>query len=104
MASPIRANGSGRSTAIARRSRSRQPPPRAPSPRYASRSTPPPRSPTMRAEWKVLVADDEPAARRGVRQLLAPFPDFAVVGECRNGAEVLASFDTLKPDVIFLDV
>jgi two-component system LytT family response regulator len=58
----------------------------------------------MRAEWKVLVADDEPAARRGVRQLLAPFPDFAVVGECRNGAEVLASFDTLKPDVIFLDV
>ena len=52
----------------------------------------------------VLVADDEPAARRGVRQLLAPFPDFAVVGECRDGREVLAALETLKPDVILMDV
>src|SRR5438067_3406010 len=57
-----------------------------------------------RAEWKALVADDEPAARRGVRQLLAAFPDFAVVGECRDGREVLAALDVLKPDVIFLDI
>src|SRR5262245_6334502 len=56
------------------------------------------------AEWGALIADDEPAARRGVRQLLAPFPEFAVVGECRDGAEVLASLDALKPDVVFLDV
>jgi two-component system LytT family response regulator len=48
--------------------------------------------------------DDEPAARRGVRQLLAAFPEFTVVGECRNGAEALASLDTLRPDVVFLDV
>jgi two-component system LytT family response regulator len=52
----------------------------------------------------VLVADDEPAARRGVRQLLSPFPDFAVVGECRDGREVLAALDVVKPDVVFLDV
>src|SRR6185436_10474681 len=57
-----------------------------------------------RAEFGVLVADDEPAARRGVRQLLAAFPEFAVVGECRTGADVLASLDTLAPDVVFLDV
>ena len=57
-----------------------------------------------RAEWGVLVADDEPAARRGVRQLLAAYPQFAVVGECRNGAEVLASLDAHRPDVVFLDV
>src|SRR4051794_14752041 len=56
------------------------------------------------AEWSALIADDEPAARRGVRQLLAPFPEFGVAGECRNGAEVLAALDTLKPDVVFLDV
>jgi two-component system, LytTR family, response regulator len=56
------------------------------------------------AEWSVLIADDEPAARRGVRQLLTSFPDFAVAGECRNGAEVLVCLDTLKPDVIFLDI
>ena len=53
---------------------------------------------------KVLIADDEPAARRGVRQLLAAFPGFAVVGECRDGAEVLASLDRLSPDVVFLDI
>jgi len=57
-----------------------------------------------RAEWGALLADDEPAARRGVRQLLAAFPEFAVVGECRNGEEVLASLDVLEPDVVFLDV
>jgi two-component system LytT family response regulator len=56
------------------------------------------------AKWKALIADDEPAARRGVRQLLANFPEFVVVGECRNGAEVLAALNTLAPNVIFLDV
>jgi two-component system LytT family response regulator len=55
-------------------------------------------------KWSVLVADDEPAARRGVRQLLAAFPDFTVVGECRDGREVLDSLDRLRPDVLFLDI
>jgi two-component system LytT family response regulator len=61
---------------------------------------------SRRPAWRVLVADDEPAARRGVRQLLAAFPDFTVVGECRDGREVLASLDSLSPppDVVFLDV
>jgi len=57
-----------------------------------------------RTEWRVLVADDEPAARRGVRQLIAAHPQFRIVGECRDGAETLASLDTLEPDVVFLDV
>ncbi len=47
------------------------------------------------AKWKALIADDEPAARRGVRQLLASFPEFVVAGECRNGAEVLAALNTV---------
>lgn len=54
--------------------------------------------------WKALIADDEPAARRGVRQLLAAFPEFAVAGECRNGAEVLTALNTSAPDVVFLDI
>ena len=56
------------------------------------------------AKWRALIADDEPAARRGVRQLLAAFPEFAVAGECRNGAEVLAALDVSGPDVVFLDI
>jgi two-component system LytT family response regulator len=58
----------------------------------------------MQAEWKVLIVDDEPAARRGVRQLLAAFPEFTVAGECRNGAEALAALNASAPDVIFLDI
>jgi len=56
------------------------------------------------SKWKALIADDEPAARRGVRQLLANFPEFIVSGECRNGAEVLAALETTAPDVVFLDI
>lgn len=56
------------------------------------------------AKWKALIADDEPAARRGVRQLLAAFPQFVIAGECRNGAEVLAALETSAPDVVFLDI
>lgn len=56
------------------------------------------------AQFKVLIADDEPAARRGVRQLLAKFPEFAVLGECRNGVEVLDALEVSRPDVIFLDI
>jgi len=55
-------------------------------------------------KWRALIADDEPAARRGVRQLLAAFPEFVVAGECRNGAEVLAALDVCTPDVVFLDI
>ena len=55
-------------------------------------------------KWKALIADDEPVARRGVRQLLANFPEFVVAGECRNGAEVLTALDVTNPDVIFLDI
>ena len=58
----------------------------------------------MTWQYTALIADDEPAARRGVRQLLAAFPEFSVAGECRNGAEVLAALDSLRPDVVFLDI
>jgi two-component system LytT family response regulator len=58
----------------------------------------------MPVEWRVLIADDEPVARRGVRQLLAAFPAFKVAAECRNGAEVLHALDSARPDVVFLDI
>jgi two-component system, LytTR family, response regulator len=55
-------------------------------------------------EITVLVADDEPLARRGVRQLLAPHADIRVIGESRNGADTLRSLEALKPELLFLDV
>lgn len=53
---------------------------------------------------RTLIVDDEPLARRGVRQLLAPYPDFVVVGECRDGREALRALARLEPDLVFLDV
>jgi two-component system, LytTR family, response regulator len=58
----------------------------------------------LAGEWGVLIADDEPAARRGVRQLLAAHSSFTVVGECRDGVETLAALDAARPDVLFLDI
>jgi len=56
------------------------------------------------ADIRVLIVDDEPLARRGIRQLLAPYPDFVVVGECRDGREAVRALATVKPDLVFLDI
>jgi two-component system LytT family response regulator len=55
-------------------------------------------------EVRTLIVDDEPLARRGIRQLLASHPDFVVLGECRDGREALRSLVTLQPDLVFLDI
>ena len=56
------------------------------------------------ADIRALIVDDEPLARRGVRQLLAPYLDVEVVAECRDGREALHALATLAPDLVFLDV
>jgi two-component system LytT family response regulator len=54
---------------------------------------------------RALLVDDEPLARRRIEQLLAEWPDFAVQGECSNGAEAVAALRTDSSiDLIFLDV
>lgn len=53
---------------------------------------------------RALIVDDEPIARRGIRQHLQAEPDVEIVGECANGREAVAAIDKQKPDLIFLDV
>jgi two-component system LytT family response regulator len=53
---------------------------------------------------RAIIADDEPLARRGIRQLLGPHRDIAVVAEARNGRETVRALRALKPDLLFLDV
>ena len=55
-------------------------------------------------EIRALIVDDEPLARRGIRQLLAPYRDVTVVGECRDGKEAARALATSAPDLVFLDV
>lgn len=55
-------------------------------------------------ELRILIADDEPPARRGIRQLLEREPDAIVVGEARDGRETLQAIRLLRPNALFLDV
>ncbi len=53
---------------------------------------------------QALVADDEPLARRKLRDLLGKFSDVGVVGEAASGREVLNLLRNNSPQVLFLDV
>src|SRR5260370_18199449 len=51
-----------------------------------------------------FIDDDEPLARRGIRQLLEAHADITVVAETRNGRETVRVLRELRPELIFLDV
>jgi len=53
---------------------------------------------------RVMTADDEPLARAKLADMLRGEPDFEVVGECRNGLEVVQGVAAHRPDVVFLDI
>ncbi|WP_343552475.1 response regulator [Pantoea sp.] len=52
----------------------------------------------------IMIVDDHPLMRRGIRQLLALEPRLEVVAEANNGTEALAEARRLSPDVILLDL
>lgn len=53
---------------------------------------------------RVLIVDDEPLARAGVRARLDGHSDISVIGECGDGASALECLQTQSPDLIFIDV
>jgi DNA-binding NarL/FixJ family response regulator len=53
---------------------------------------------------RILVADDHDVARRGIRALLESHPGWQVCGEAHDGREAIELADTLKPDLILLDI
>ena len=53
---------------------------------------------------RVLIADDHPVVRRGLRTLLTSEPGLEPVGEATDGAEAVALASSLQPDVILLDM
>lgn len=55
-------------------------------------------------KMKVLIADDHPLVRSGVRRALEEEPDIAVVGEATNGAKVLPLIGQTGPDLVVLDI
>lgn len=53
---------------------------------------------------RILVADDHPLFRDGLRRLLQSEPGFEVVGEASDGDELLALIRKAKPDILLLDL
>jgi DNA-binding NarL/FixJ family response regulator len=53
---------------------------------------------------RVLIADDQPAVRRGLHLRLTLEPEVEVIGEARDGAEAISLARSLQPDVVLMDV
>jgi DNA-binding NarL/FixJ family response regulator len=53
---------------------------------------------------RLLLVDDYPAVRRCLRTRLSLEPDLEIVGEAGSGAEAVSLVETLRPDVVVMDV
>lgn len=59
----------------------------------------------MQQTYSTILIDDEPPARQRLKELLASHdPMFRVVAEAANGFEAVELINTLRPDLIFLDI
>ena len=52
----------------------------------------------------VLIADDEPIARAGLRAMLATVEWVTCIGEAANGPAAVDAINTLRPELVFLDI
>ncbi len=53
---------------------------------------------------RIIIAEDHTILREGLRMLLSSNPDFEVVGEAQDGLEAIRMVDSLKPDLILMDL
>lgn len=53
---------------------------------------------------RILLVDDHPVVRQGLKSLLQGRPEWEVVGEASDGIEAVEKVSTLQPDVVVLDV
>lgn len=54
--------------------------------------------------YQILIADDHAMIRDGLKNLIKENPDFVIVGEATSGKEALLMFETLRPDLVIMDI
>ncbi|NIM92255.1 MAG: response regulator [Anaerolineales bacterium] len=57
----------------------------------------------MQSSIRVLIADDRPRSRKGMKALLSTWSEVEVVGEVLNGHEAVDFCEIHKPDVVLMD-
>lgn len=57
----------------------------------------------MNSETKIIIADDHPIFRRGLRHVIEADPGLQVIGEAENGIEALRLLEELSPEVAIVD-
>ncbi len=53
---------------------------------------------------QILLVDDQPAVRNGIRSLLASRPEWTICGEASDGIEAIEKAKTLRPDLVLMDI
>ncbi len=53
---------------------------------------------------KIVIADDHALLRQGIKNVLSLEPDFDIIGEAGDGEEAISQVESLKPDILLLDV
>jgi DNA-binding NarL/FixJ family response regulator len=57
-----------------------------------------------RPRVRVLLVDDHADVRKAVQEILNSYPDLEIVGEARDGFEAICRAESLRPDVVVMDI